>query len=327
MIKWLGIGAAALVILGVLALWVVPPALRKGRVEDFLKLDRELSCCTSGRDRTECREALRDLVDLARKEPLARGAIEGCAVAEEMDASRPHPPEQRLCGLLTSFEDRRTAARELGLKLPDVAASRKCNAEGRDAALAMALQDFDAVCGPGACVKLLALTPAEAKARRLASEHPVALLLQLSSHDVQMPAEVRRSLVDAAFPQQGAAIWALLKDDSTRPEDLNSLLNAEKPDLQGLKVVRGLGGPEAARSQLVAWALGTEPMTPEEQGAACRAASCGFLGAFTREKLKVDEPLRREACAARYSECSLRELILLPDGGMPDAGAPDGGAP
>ena len=292
------------VLAAVLLLFFFLPAHRRLRVAEFVKVDLQLDCCRKGFVRAECKEALDELVSLAPGDSLARMQVSACPVAREMDPSLPHPPEERLCGYLTSFEDRRAAARELGTKLSAVAAAKGCPPEGRDAALGAAQSDFERVCGADFCLGLLAAAPDDPKARRLAQAHAGELLVRLGGA-TGIGDETQRAILSAAYPGEWQSLAAILRDDGARRADLAPYLDVESPQLTAVRVLRKLGSPAGARAHLVLHARRQEPMTPAEETRACEASSCGFLAAFSSGELGLEEPARAAACRPRLAACHL----------------------
>jgi len=273
------------------------------RGDDFEKLDRLLFCCHQWHARPACIAAFARL-------PPAR--IETCPVARELDPSRPHPPEERLCGITATLAERKTAARTLGLRLAKAVSETKCGPNGVRAALDVAIAHTADVCGEDGCLPLLGA------AEGIASPTNLARLAKALGGDallrafdkVPLPAEKRALLLDGFWPFKGRALVAAMGQVNPSGDDIANLLGMEPAPLQLLR-------SRYPGARLLLAARGLEALLPDEAGTVIEASPCPIVLAV-RERLRLDPGRHR-----KLVQCDPR-LAQAPSAASPDPPSPPG---
>jgi hypothetical protein len=274
------------------------------------RLEHDQDCCRDPIERRECREALVQLAELSHRDgPMAeraRMAMSGCPVARELDAARAHPPEERLCGVLSSAPQRLEAARALGRKAVLQAVARGCPRDGLIAALSAATDRFPELCAADACLPLLVAAGREHAALQLIREHPAAVLAALLKLE-GAEREQAPLLLDALLPGHGPALWTLVSGQGAA-EWLRRLVRATAAEPGPVRLLRSATGPQAAaRASVLLYAAEVEALLPDEEARALEAFSCEHLGALL-PWLHLEEQARHAALHEALRRCPLLPL-------------------
>lgn len=321
------LSAVAVVLLALAAVHFLflRPNRRRGRLETVATAEQRLACCTSGARLEVCSQALRDLIDLSaggdRVAVDARALRATCPASNELDAKRPHAPEQVLCGYIATIDERDEAARTLatGGSLGQVAGGA-CTAEGRRAALPAIASQFEKACGASACLDFLAGNRADPSVRSLVYGHShkvvAALLARLEESRPIEPLASRQLLGFAAGDgAYGGPLSVVVNGGPGVAVDFVALLR-DQPGPVLLTVLKTIAESKrtatARRAQLVLFALGQLDLTPAQEAAALDELDCSLLSALWPD-LRLDEAERADAAAREPTRCPKEGLGLLAD--------------
>lgn len=261
------------------------------RDEDFAALDLRLDCCEAGHARPECRAAFARL-------PPER--LETCPAAQELDPTRSHPLEERLCGFTATPEERRRSAAALGKRAASVARGHRCRRAGRKAALEAAIASPADACGDAGCFVLVvpvdfSVTADDAVRLGRALGGPALLsALDKVSGVGEIP---RAALLDGVWPGMGPGLAMLMGHGVVREADIAPLLTGDAAPLRLLRA-------RHERARLVLAARQLEVLSPDELERALATFPCALI-------LAVREPLR--LTVQRHSR-----LIRCVEPGLPD---------